>query len=59
MNGRRENQYQKMAEKGDFIEVQEYNARLWVNLTDTDTGLFLDHRIARRMLGQMSKGRTS
>ena len=26
------NQYQKMAEKGDFLEVQEYNARLWVNL---------------------------
>ncbi|HBW1749578.1 bifunctional 23S rRNA (guanine(2069)-N(7))-methyltransferase RlmK/23S rRNA (guanine(2445)-N(2))-methyltransferase RlmL [Klebsiella quasipneumoniae] len=52
------NQYQKMAEKGDFIEVQEYNARLWVNLTDyLDTGLFLDHRIARRMLGQMSKGK--
>ncbi|HBT1513818.1 bifunctional 23S rRNA (guanine(2069)-N(7))-methyltransferase RlmK/23S rRNA (guanine(2445)-N(2))-methyltransferase RlmL [Klebsiella pneumoniae] len=52
------NQYQKMAEKGDFIEVQEYNARLWVNLTDyLDTGLFLDHRIARSMLGQMSKGK--
>ena len=52
------NQYQKMAEKGDFIEVQEYNARLWVNLNDyLDTGLFLDHRIARRMLGQMSKGK--
>ncbi|HBY6725931.1 TPA: bifunctional 23S rRNA (guanine(2069)-N(7))-methyltransferase RlmK/23S rRNA (guanine(2445)-N(2))-methyltransferase RlmL [Klebsiella pneumoniae] len=52
------NQYQKMAEKGDFIEVQEYNARLWVNLTDyLDTGLFLDHRIARRMLGQMSEGK--
>ncbi|SWU64041.1 bifunctional 23S rRNA (guanine(2069)-N(7))-methyltransferase RlmK/23S rRNA (guanine(2445)-N(2))-methyltransferase RlmL [Klebsiella pneumoniae] len=52
------NQYQKMAEKGDFIEVQEYNARLWVNLTNyLDTGLFLDHRIARRMLGQMSKGK--
>ncbi|HBQ5992522.1 TPA: bifunctional 23S rRNA (guanine(2069)-N(7))-methyltransferase RlmK/23S rRNA (guanine(2445)-N(2))-methyltransferase RlmL [Klebsiella pneumoniae subsp. pneumoniae] len=52
------NQYQKMADKGDFIEVQEYNARLWVNLTDyLDTGLFLDHRIARRMLGQMSKGK--
>ena len=28
------NQYQKMAEKGDFIEVQEDNARLWVNLTE-------------------------
>ncbi len=27
-------------------------------LTDyLDTGLFLDHRIARRMLGQMSKGK--
>ncbi|MCD9456444.1 bifunctional 23S rRNA (guanine(2069)-N(7))-methyltransferase RlmK/23S rRNA (guanine(2445)-N(2))-methyltransferase RlmL [Klebsiella pneumoniae] len=52
------NQYQKMAAKGDFIGVQEYNARLWVNLTDyLDTGLFLDHRIARRMLGQMSKGK--
>lgn len=52
------NQYQKMGEKGDFIEVGEYNARLWVNLTDyLDTGLFLDHRIARRMLGQMSKGK--
>lgn len=52
------NQYQKMNEKGEFIEVSEYNARLWVNLTDyLDTGLFLDHRIARRMLGQMSKGK--
>ncbi|WP_437889396.1 bifunctional 23S rRNA (guanine(2069)-N(7))-methyltransferase RlmK/23S rRNA (guanine(2445)-N(2))-methyltransferase RlmL [Phytobacter sp. V91] len=52
------NQYQKMNEKGEFIEVGEYNARLWVNLTDyLDTGLFLDHRIARRMLGQMSKGK--
>ncbi|WP_024553983.1 bifunctional 23S rRNA (guanine(2069)-N(7))-methyltransferase RlmK/23S rRNA (guanine(2445)-N(2))-methyltransferase RlmL [Franconibacter helveticus 513] len=51
-------QYQKMAEKGEFMEVREYNARLWVNLTDyLDTGLFLDHRIARRMLGQMSKGK--
>ncbi|EHM47152.1 MAG: bifunctional 23S rRNA (guanine(2069)-N(7))-methyltransferase RlmK/23S rRNA (guanine(2445)-N(2))-methyltransferase RlmL [Yokenella regensburgei] len=52
------NQYQKMNEKGEFMQVSEYNARLWVNLTDyLDTGLFLDHRIARRMLGQMSKGK--
>ncbi|WP_202302589.1 bifunctional 23S rRNA (guanine(2069)-N(7))-methyltransferase RlmK/23S rRNA (guanine(2445)-N(2))-methyltransferase RlmL [Dryocola clanedunensis] len=51
-------QYQKMDEKGDFMEVGEYNARLWVNLTDyLDTGLFLDHRIARHMLGKMSKGK--
>ena len=52
------NQYQKLGEKGEFLEVTEYNAHLWVNLTDyLDTGLFLDHRIARRMLGQMSKGK--
>ncbi|MFU9137698.1 bifunctional 23S rRNA (guanine(2069)-N(7))-methyltransferase RlmK/23S rRNA (guanine(2445)-N(2))-methyltransferase RlmL [Erwinia tasmaniensis] len=51
-------QYQKLGEKGDFFEVTEYNARLWVNLTDyLDTGLFLDHRVARKMLGQMSKGK--
>ncbi|WP_435947774.1 bifunctional 23S rRNA (guanine(2069)-N(7))-methyltransferase RlmK/23S rRNA (guanine(2445)-N(2))-methyltransferase RlmL [Dryocola sp. BD586] len=51
-------QYQKLGEKGDFMEVSEYNARLWVNLTDyLDTGLFLDHRIARHMLGKMSQGK--
>lgn len=54
------NQYQKLGEKGEFLEVTEYNAHLLVNLTDyLDTGLFLDHRIARRMLGQMSKGKIS
>ncbi|UXO67211.1 bifunctional 23S rRNA (guanine(2069)-N(7))-methyltransferase RlmK/23S rRNA (guanine(2445)-N(2))-methyltransferase RlmL [Pantoea dispersa] len=52
------NQYQKLSEKGEFFEVQEFNARLLVNLTDyLDTGLFLDHRIARQMLGQMSQGK--
>lgn len=51
-------QYQKLSEKGDYFEVQEFNARFWVNLTDyLDTGLFLDHRIARKMLGQMSQGK--
>lgn len=51
-------QYQKLGEKGEFIEVQEFNARLLVNLTDyLDTGLFLDHRIARQMLGNMSAGK--
>ncbi|HEI8865532.1 TPA: bifunctional 23S rRNA (guanine(2069)-N(7))-methyltransferase RlmK/23S rRNA (guanine(2445)-N(2))-methyltransferase RlmL [Serratia odorifera] len=52
------NQYEKLAQKGEFLLVEEYNAKLWVNLTDyLDTGLFLDHRIARRMLGEMSKGK--
>ncbi|EOS96594.1 bifunctional 23S rRNA (guanine(2069)-N(7))-methyltransferase RlmK/23S rRNA (guanine(2445)-N(2))-methyltransferase RlmL [Erwinia tracheiphila] len=51
-------QYQKLGEKGDFFEVAEFNAKLWVNLTDyLDTGLFLDHRIARKMLGEMSRGK--
>lgn len=52
------NQYQKLAQKGEFLLVEEYNAKLWVNLTDyLDTGLFLDHRIARHMLGEMCKGK--
>jgi 23S rRNA (guanine2445-N2)-methyltransferase / 23S rRNA (guanine2069-N7)-methyltransferase len=51
-------QYQKLGEKGDFFEVQEFDARLLVNLTDyLDTGLFLDHRLARQMLGKMSAGK--
>ncbi|MEI9699015.1 bifunctional 23S rRNA (guanine(2069)-N(7))-methyltransferase RlmK/23S rRNA (guanine(2445)-N(2))-methyltransferase RlmL [Moellerella wisconsensis] len=51
-------QYEKLAQKDDSFIVHEYNAQFWVNLTDyLDTGLFLDHRIARKMLGQMSKGK--
>ncbi|WP_075181171.1 bifunctional 23S rRNA (guanine(2069)-N(7))-methyltransferase RlmK/23S rRNA (guanine(2445)-N(2))-methyltransferase RlmL [Pantoea sp. 1.19] len=51
-------QYQKLGEKGEFFLVKEYGAELWVNLTDyLDTGLFLDHRIARQMLGSMSRGK--
>lgn len=52
------NQYEKLAQTGEFLLVEEFNAKLWVNLTDyLDTGLFLDHRIARRMLGEMSQGK--
>lgn len=51
-------QYEKLAQKGEFLLVDEYNARLWVNLTDyLDTGLFLDHRVARKMLGELSHGK--
>ena len=51
-------QYQKLSEEQHRMEVQEYGARLWVNLYDyLDTGLFLDHRQTRRMLGQMAKGK--
>lgn len=51
-------QYQKRAASGERFEVQEGNARLWVNLRDyLDTGLFLDHRPVRRMLGEMAGGK--
>ncbi|STD29900.1 Ribosomal RNA large subunit methyltransferase L [Edwardsiella tarda] len=51
-------QYEKLAQKGEFMEVREYGAHFWVNLTDyLDSGLFIDHRIARRMLGEMSRGK--
>ena len=49
-------QYEKLANKGEYFYVREYNADLWVNLTDyLDTGLFLDHRLTRKMLGEMAK----
>lgn len=53
------NQYEKLANKGDYFFVTEYGAKLWVNLTDyLDTGLFLDHRLTRKMVGEMAKGKT-
>lgn len=48
-------QYQKLDKKQEFIEVYENGAKFWVNLTDyLDTGLFLDHRLARQMTKEMS-----
>lgn len=52
------NQYEKLANKGEYFYVNEYGAQLWVNLTDyLDTGLFLDHRLTRKILGEMAKGK--
>lgn len=51
-------QYQKQADEGRFYEVREGPARFWVNLSDyLDTGLFLDHRITRRLLGELAGGK--
>ena len=51
-------QYQKQAAQGRFHEVREGPARLLVNFTDyLDTGLFLDHRITRRLLREQANGR--
>ena len=48
-------QYRKQASTGERFQVLEGRARLWVNLRDyLDTGLFLDHRPVRRMLGEMA-----
>lgn len=50
-------QYEKRAASGERFEVTEGQARLWVNLRDyLDTGLFLDHRPVRRMLGEKADG---
>lgn len=52
-------QYQKKPGQGDLYEVREGGARFLVNFTDyLDTGLFLDHRITRARLGQLSQGKT-
>ena len=54
----REGQYQKTAEsKNEFI-VRENGLQFIVNLSDyLDTGLFLDHRITRQMVRELSEGK--
>lgn len=52
-------QYQALNKAGQYKEVSEYGAKFLVNLRDyLDTGLFLDHRITRRMIQQQAKGKT-
>jgi len=52
------NQYQKQDSSGRFYEVQEGPCRFLVNFSDyLDTGLFLDHRPTRRLLGELASGR--
>jgi len=51
-------QYGRQAASGKLLEVREGAARFFVNLTDyLDTGLFLDHRLTRRMVGELARGR--
>jgi 23S rRNA (guanine2445-N2)-methyltransferase / 23S rRNA (guanine2069-N7)-methyltransferase len=50
-------QYERLRATGIFHEVTEGGARLLVNLDDyLDTGLFLDHRITRGMVADLSVG---
>ncbi|MDB1123905.1 bifunctional 23S rRNA (guanine(2069)-N(7))-methyltransferase RlmK/23S rRNA (guanine(2445)-N(2))-methyltransferase RlmL [Vibrio algarum] len=51
-------QYQKLGEGSRTFEVNEYGVKLLVNLHDyLDTGLFLDHKLTRRMLGELAAGK--
>jgi 23S rRNA (guanine2445-N2)-methyltransferase / 23S rRNA (guanine2069-N7)-methyltransferase len=51
-------QYQRMAERGEFVEVEEGGLLFFVNLHDyLDTGLFLDHRPVRALIGELAPGR--
>jgi 23S rRNA (cytosine1962-C5)-methyltransferase len=51
-------QYQKTAEEKEFFEVRENGLTFLVNLSDyLDTGLFLDHRITRKMVMDEAKGK--
>jgi 23S rRNA (guanine2445-N2)-methyltransferase / 23S rRNA (guanine2069-N7)-methyltransferase len=51
-------QYERLDERGEFHEVQEAGLKLLVNFTDyLDTGLFLDHRLTRRMIAELATGR--
>ncbi len=51
-------QYEKQGEGGGFYEVREGECRFLVNFTDyLDTGLFLDHRLTRRLLGELAAGK--
>jgi len=50
-------QYKKLDQQGETLVVEENGLSFEVNLTDyLDTGLFLDHRLVRKRLGEMSQG---
>jgi len=52
-------QYEKLDHKGVFCEVREGPCRLLVNFENyLDTGLFLDHRPTRALLGELARGRS-
>ncbi len=51
-------QYERQADRGEFLEVHEGGLRFYVNLSDyLDTGLFLDHRQTRAMVRAESQGK--
>jgi 23S rRNA (cytosine1962-C5)-methyltransferase len=54
----RQDQYQKLDDEQQFMEVCEQGLKFKINLTDyLDTGLFLDHRITRAMVRDRAAGK--
>jgi 23S rRNA (guanine2445-N2)-methyltransferase / 23S rRNA (guanine2069-N7)-methyltransferase len=52
-------QYEKVGDEARYHTVREGRYRVLVNFTDyLDTGLFLDHRITRRRIGELASGRS-
>lgn len=53
------NQYQRLDKSHQAIVVEEYGAKLKVNLWDyLDTGLFLDHRKTRQIVAKKAKNKS-
>lgn len=51
-------QYEKSAQEAKEKIVYEYGTKFRVNLTDyLDTGLFLDHRLTRKLVAEKSEGK--
>lgn len=51
-------QYERLDERGTFVEVAEGGLRFLVNLFDyLDTGLFLDHRPVRALVRSLASGK--
>jgi len=51
-------QYMKLGQGGDYHRVLEGGHSFLVNFTDyLDTGLFLDHRLVRQLVGEQARGR--
>ncbi|MEW6221176.1 MAG: bifunctional 23S rRNA (guanine(2069)-N(7))-methyltransferase RlmK/23S rRNA (guanine(2445)-N(2))-methyltransferase RlmL, partial [Thermodesulfobacteriota bacterium] len=51
-------QYPKLGDWQGFHQVREAGLRFWVNFTDyLDTGLFLDHRPLRQLIGSQARGK--
>ena len=51
-------QYEKYASAQKLYPISEYGCQFLVNFTDyLDTGLFIDHRLTRKLIGEMARGK--